>query len=196
MNKFFLLILTFMVTGAWATEPVKWIRANAISPDGKTIAFTYKGDLFTVPSEGGSASRLTSNAAYDGWPCWSPNGEQIAFASDRMGSMDVYLISRNGGTPQRLTTNSAHEYPQTFIDNEHILFTAYYMPTAQDIFFPGSFSQVYSVDVKGHRPELFSAITMENISINANGSLLYPNYKGYEDHGASVTTPPLLATST
>ena len=181
MNKFFLLILTFMVTGAWATEPVKWIRANAISPDGKTIAFTYKGDLFTVPAEGGPASRLTSNAAYDGWPCWSPNGEQIAFASDRMGSMDVYLISRNGGTPQRLTTNSAHEYPQTFIDNEHILFTAYYMPTAQDIFFPGSLSQVYSVDVKGHRPELFSAITMENISINANGSLLYHNYKGYED---------------
>ena len=42
-----------------------WLRHSAISPDGRTVAFSYHGDIFTVGVEGGDARQLTSNAAYD-----------------------------------------------------------------------------------------------------------------------------------
>ena len=48
-----------------------WLRFPAISPDGKTIVFSYKGDLFTVATTGGEARQLTTNAAYDARPVWS-----------------------------------------------------------------------------------------------------------------------------
>lgn len=181
MKKILFLLLSLMSLPIWAGETAEWFRNSAISPDGQTIVFSYKGDIFTVPTSGGASTRLTSNAAYDGYPCWSPDGKQIAFSSDRYGSLDVFVISAQGGMPKRLTTNSANEAVQTFLDNGHILYTAFYMPTAKDIIFPGNYSQVYSVDLQGHRPQLFSAIAMEAISINKQGEMLYHNYKGYED---------------
>ena len=73
------------------TNPL-WMRFCAISPDGETIAFSYKGDLFTVSARGGTAHQLTSNDAYDAYPVWSPDGQHIAFASAREGSLDVFVV--------------------------------------------------------------------------------------------------------
>ena len=87
-----------------AQENPLWMRYCAISPDGNTIAFAYKGDLFTVPTNGGQATQITSNAGFDSYPVWSPDGQHIAFASDRMGSLDIYVTSSKGGTPKRVTT--------------------------------------------------------------------------------------------
>ena len=83
-----------------------WMRYPAISPDGSTIAFAYKGDLYCVPANGGEARQLTTHAAYDSQPIWSPDGKKIAFTSNREGSLDVYVISSKGGAPTRLTTHS------------------------------------------------------------------------------------------
>lgn len=181
LKLFFVLSYFFVVSHIFAAESATWFRSNAISPDGQTIVFTYKGDLFTVSSNGGRASRLTSNKAYDGFPCWSPDGQTIAFSSDRYGNMDVFTISRNGGTPKRLTTHSADEYVQTFLDKDHILYSAAIQADVKDIQYPSGFTQVWQVDLSGHRPILFSSLTMEAISINADGKLLYQNKKGYED---------------
>ena len=99
-----------------AQEAPLWMRYCALSPDGTTIAFTYKGDIYTVPSTGGRATQITTNPAFDTTPVWSPDGKQIAFASDRMGSLDVFVVAKEGGVPQRLTTHSGSEKPVAYKD--------------------------------------------------------------------------------
>lgn len=165
-----------------AAERPLWLRYPAISPDGSAIAFTYKGDIYRVSAQGGEARQLTTNSAYDTHPIWSPDGQRIAFASAREGSLDVYVMDANGGAPTRLTTHSGKEMPITFTDNEHILFSATIIPSAQSaIFASGEFPQIYEVGIQGGRPRLYSTLPMEDISINANGQLLYHDKKGYED---------------
>ena len=169
-----------------------WMRYPAISPDGSTIAFAYKGDLYCVPANGGEARQLTTNAAYDSQPIWSPDGKKIAFTSNREGSLDVYVISTKGGAPTRLTTNSGKETPIAFKDNDHVLFSANIMPTAQsNLFATNEFSQVYEVSTEGGRPKLYSVLPMENISINKNGQVLYHDKKGYEDAWRKHHTSPI-----
>ena len=60
----------------------------------------------------------------------------LFFASDRMGSMDVYIVSKEGGEPRRLTTHSGERNPVAFSDAGHILFSADIMPSAETVLFP------------------------------------------------------------
>lgn len=178
---------------ATAQESPLWLRNCSISPDGTSIAFTYKGDIYTVPVEGGRAQQITTNPAYDTAPVWSPDSKQIAFASDRMGSMDLYIVGREGGEPRRLTTHSGSETPIAFSDAGHILFSADVMPSTESIFFPsnGQFRQVYQVPVSGGRPTLFSSMPMERISVNKDGRMLYQDKKGYEDYWRKHQKSPI-----
>ena len=184
--------LLMTVAVAAQTNPL-WMRFCAISPDGQTIAFSYKGDLFTVPAQGGTAYQLTSNAEYDAYPVWSPDGQNIAFASAREGSLDVYVIGKQGGTPKRLTTDSGNETPLCFLDDKTVLFEATVMPSAKSILFASrSFPQVYQASTDGGRARLFSDLPMQDLSINARGDILYHDIKGYEDpfrkhHTSSIT---------
>ena len=182
MNKLILAtLLGAYGLAAQAQDNPLWMRHPAISPNGKTIAFSYQGDIFTVPSSGGTAKQITSNAAFDSYPVWSPDGNHIAFASNREGSIDVWVMNANGGIPKRVTTNSGSEYPLRWKDNSTIMFKASIMPTAKSIIFAGSYPQVYTVGMDGGRPKLFSDITMDALDINASGDVLYIDRKGYED---------------
>lgn len=182
MNKLILAtLLGAYGLAAQAQDNPLWMRHPAISPDGKTIAFSYQGDIFTVPSNGGTAKQITSNAAFDSYPVWSPDGNHIAFASNREGSIDVWVMNANGGIPKRVTTNSGSEYPLRWKDNYTIMFKASIMPTAKSIIFAGSYPQVYTVGMDGGRPKLFSDITMDALDINASGDVIYIDRKGYED---------------
>ena len=104
MKKLLLGIAAACLAGfTFAQDAPLWMRHSVISPDGTTIAFTYKGDIYTVPVAGGRAMQITTNPAYDTAPVWSPDSKRIAFASDRMGSLDVYIVAKDGGEPRRLT---------------------------------------------------------------------------------------------
>ena len=182
MNKLILAtLLGAYGLAAQAQDNPLWMRHPAISPNGKTIAFSYQGDIFTVPSSGGTAKQITSNAAFDSYPVWSPDGNHIAFASNREGSIDVWVMDANGGIARCVTTNSGSEYPLRWKDNSTIMFKASIMPTAKSIIFAGSYPQVYTVGMDGGRPKLFSDITMDALDINASGDVIYIDRKGYED---------------
>ena len=90
MRKFFL-ILTSLISLTLSAENASWLRYPSISPDGKSVAFSYKGDIYIVDSEGGRARQITSNPAYDYSPVWAPDGKNIAFASDRYGNFDIFI---------------------------------------------------------------------------------------------------------
>ena len=185
----------------YAANDAAWMRYCSISPDGTQIAFTYQGDIYTVPANGGRAIQLTTNSAHDTRPIWSPDGQQIAFASDRLGSMDIYVVNKDGGAPTRLTTHSGNETPLAFKDNGHILFQANILPAAEDMQFASAqFPQVYEVSTQGGRPVMFSSMPMEDISLSADGkTLLYHDKKGYEDawrkhHTSSITRDVWMCT--
>ncbi len=86
--------------------PIRLASSPAISPDGKTIAFSWRGDIWLVGDQGGTARRLTSHPAGDRSPEFSPDGKRIAFVSTRTGSAQVFVMPVSGGKPQQLTYHS------------------------------------------------------------------------------------------
>lgn len=99
MKKLLTCIALGFATTSYAVTPL-WMRDVQISPDGTEIAFCYKGDIYKVPAKGGTATQLTTQASYECTPIWSPDGKQIAFASDRNGNFDLFVMPSNGGTAQ------------------------------------------------------------------------------------------------
>lgn len=165
-----------------AQETPRWLRDAAISPDGKTIAFSYKGDIFTVSSSGGPAVQITSDKGYDANPVWSPNGKQLVFMSTREGSDDIFITSAYGGTPRRLTTSSGNEKPLTFVNDSTLIFNASNLPgrlTSRAPFL----TQIYSINIlkETPRPHLYLSLPVVSASANRAGELLYQDRKGYED---------------
>src|SRR5450759_5092424 len=192
------LILSLLVVGtglAAAQTTPEWLRYPAISPDGKTIVFTYKGDLYRVPAAGGTAMPLTLHEAHDFMPVWSHDGKQIAFASDRFGNFDVFLMAADGGEARRLTFHSAAEYPYAFSsDDTSILFGAARMDTATNRLYPtGSQPELYRVPVTGGRAEQVLTTPAEDVKVSRNGQfLLYQDKKGGENpwrkhHTSAIT---------
>ena len=185
-----------LACGALASGAVNplWVRDAKISPDGKRIAFSYKGDIYTVNANGGAAQKLTSGAAYESAPVWSPDGAKIAFASDRNGGKDIYVMDSNGGAPRRLTSNSAAEVPEAFTpDGKEVVFRAVIQDPASSAMFPsGRLTELYAIPLDGGKMHQIMAVPAVSLSMLPDGGFLFEDMKGMEDkwrkhHTSSVT---------
>ena len=184
-------IMTASTVMASAQQTPLWLRSNSLSPDGKEIAFTYKGNIYIVDSDGGQARQITSNPAYDTTPMWTPDGQNIVFCSTREKSKDIFMVPAKGGSPSRITTHPSNETPVAVLNDGTILFSADMGQDAEYGDFPGN-AQLYSVSQKGERPQRITSLPIKNLSVNNSGKVLYEDYKGYEDpfrkhHTSSVT---------
>ncbi len=179
---------------ASAEEPL-WMRDVRISPDGTQVAFCYKGDIYSVSSNGGKAVRLTTHDSYESSPVWSPDGKKIAFASDRYGNADVFVMPASGGVATRLTFNSAAETPSAISpDGAYVYFSASIQDPASSALFPtSSMTELYRVPIGGGRTEQVLGTPAEMVSFAPDGQrFLYQDRKGFEDewrkhHTSSVT---------
>ncbi len=191
MKKKFLLLICFIGIGLSmpiAQLPAEygplWMRYPAISPAGDQIVFTYKGDLYKVPVQGGQAVRLTFHPAHDYMPVWSDDGQKIAFASDRYGNFDVYVMDAEGGEAQRLTYHSNDELPYSFTpDGSHIVFGGNRQDLANHRQYPtGSQPELYQVPVTGGRVDQVLTVPAEYAQFTKDGQrIIYHDKKGGEN---------------
>lgn len=187
---FFLLLCSSLLTA----QPL-WMRYTNISPNGDYILFSYQADLYKVKAEGGLAIPLTQNEGRDFMPIWSPDGEKIAFASDRYGNYDVFIMNKDGGELKRLTHHSSSDRPYSFsADGKSVLFSSTRMDNAQSVYFPyRGLPEAYSVSIEGGEPVQITSVPMEEMNVNQKtGKWLYQDKKGYENefrkhHTSSVT---------
>ncbi|MCA8935564.1 MAG: PD40 domain-containing protein [Planctomycetes bacterium] len=110
------------------------LRQPALSPDGNTLAFVYDGDIWSVPSKGGHARRLTITEDNDGSPCFSPDGRWLSFRSRRYGNDDVFVMPAEGGTAKRLTFADSYDAPDCWLpDSSGIIFNSYRRENGRDL---------------------------------------------------------------
>ena len=97
----------------------------AVSPDGKTVVFAYHGDLWTVPIDGGNATRVSAHPASEQAPRFNADGSKIAFTSDRLGRPSLYTMNPDGtGLTEVLTVDRA-ALLSDFADDGNLYFTGY-----------------------------------------------------------------------
>ncbi|MFO8145045.1 MAG: S41 family peptidase [Candidatus Syntrophosphaera sp.] len=145
----------------FATDP-------AISPDGEQVCFAYEGDLWLVPFTGGEAQRITATEASEWAPFWSPDGDWIAFNSDREGRTYPYVIPSGGGAA-RLVTAESYSVSDWFSDGENLLVTRY----SQE--FGNSF---YKLPLNGKRPILLAEIGDRYASLSPDNKSIVFNRRG------------------
>jgi Tol biopolymer transport system component len=155
---------------------------NNVSPDGKRIVISaaqepYRSeegvDIWTIPVDGGSPTRLTNDGSFEGYPCWSPDGEWIAF-TDWLGDWGfkaIYVIPAEGGEIRQLTTEADS------VDGGAIAFS----PDGERIaFFSGD--AIKTIPVEGGRPELLVAEVRSGrhsqLAYSPNGSKIAHNAEG------------------
>jgi len=179
----FIFSFSLIFSVAFSDNP-QWMRYPAISPDGSQIVFSYGGDLFIVPVEGGTAVQVTSHPSHDFMPVWSPDGTYIAFASDRHGNDDIFVILSTGGKPDRLTYHSANDLPGGWSPNGNaILFSSSRMDDVKSTLFPsGRMTELYRVGRDGSRPEQILTTPAEHAVYDPEGNYIYyVDRKGYEN---------------
>jgi imidazolonepropionase-like amidohydrolase/Tol biopolymer transport system component len=104
------------------TDVGTWLSLD-VSPDGGTVVFGILGDLYTVPLDGGDATRITAGMAYDTQPRYNPDGTQLVFISDRSGGDNLWTLDLATGDTTQVTTGngSAWMSPDWTPDGDYIV---------------------------------------------------------------------------
>ena len=144
-----------VAVAAFGQEEARLLRFPATN--GTDIVFSYAGDLWTVPVQGGQASRLTSHIGFEAFAKFSPDGKTIAFTGEYDGNREVYLIPAKGGEPERLTytaTNPRDDMGDRMGPNNIVMAWTgdgiYYRNRTED----GFAGKLWKVSPEGGMPEM------------------------------------------
>lgn len=163
-----------------------WMRMPAVSPDGTTIAFTYRGKLWVVPVEGGEARALTDDGYRARGPVWAPNSRAVAFSADVVNSGDVYLAPLDGGAISRLTQHSRKEWPVAFAsDGAQVLYASDGVGTPEVTFYDGigfgAHGPLRAVSVAGGRSTVAMPLPVREAALSPDGRFIaYPFLRSFE----------------
>jgi Tol biopolymer transport system component len=123
---FLIFMLVLIASSMLSAEPISYARYPALSPDNQTIAFTWRGDIWSVPATGGEARRLTTHIAEDIRPQYSPDGKWLLFSSRRYNNYDVFVMPATGGPARQLTFHSEYDVGTGwFPGSDSVLITSY-----------------------------------------------------------------------
>ena len=169
--------------GAAPEAEARWLRYPAIAPDGTRIAFSYRGDLWLVPVAGGRALPLTTHAAQETQPVWSPDGRTVAYASDRHGNFDVFAVDVETGVERRLTYHGSAEVPTAFTtDGSAVLFTARRQDAPAALLGSTFLTELWKVPVGGGVPTQVLTTPAESARPSPDGQrMVYEDLRSYEN---------------
>ncbi len=148
-NLLFLCFSLFIQSSVFS-QGTRLLRQPDISST--QIVFEYGGDIWTAQKNGGSSQRITSTAAVESNPHFSPDGKWIAFSSNRSGIAQVYVVASVGGAPTQLTWYPSAASARGFTpDGKEILFSSGRESA------PTGYGRLWKVPVKGGPSELLPA---------------------------------------
>ena len=134
-------IVAFDPAAAHAADKPHIFQRPALSRE--RIAFGYAGDLWTVPREGGRATRLTTGVGIETAPVFSPDGSTLAFTGEYDGNTDVFTIPAKGGVPFRVTYHPAADFAVGWTpDGKQIIFRSTRESSSR-------YTQLFSIPAKG-----------------------------------------------
>ncbi len=169
MLKRIVIMILIVVSSAalFAFEPV-FAKDPAISPDGSQICFVYQDDLWIVPFKGGDARRLTFTEANEWNPIWSPDGNYIAFNSNREGQNYLYLMPSSGG-PSRVIIRESYSISDWYADGSALLGSRHNYPWG---------SSMYRIPLDGSRPTMIAEIGHPFASLSKDNNKIVFNRRG------------------
>jgi tricorn protease len=179
IKRFLLIFLAFTLSLSLlaAKEEISLLRYPDLSPDGQTVAFSYRGDIWLASSAGGEARRLTDHIADDSRPVFSPGGTHIAFSSQRNGNYDVYVIPVGGGVPTQVTFRSCDDFVTDWTaDGNDILFFS-----QRDLHFYYGNLGTYKIAVTGGMPVPVLNQMAKNGKLSADNQILAFNINRVPD---------------
>src|SRR5262245_26991949 len=175
LKLLFVIVLILGSVIVVVAEPRPYFTEPSLSPDRKEIAFVSGGDIWTVPSSGGSASLLISHIANEARPMYSPDGKQLAFVSTRTGNGDIYVLTFSTGDLKRITFDDGLDLLDGWSRDGRWL---YFSSGSRDV---GGTSDIFRVKATGGTPMQVSAdrYTSEFFAApSPDGSALALNARG------------------
>ncbi|MDH1602473.1 S41 family peptidase [Empedobacter sp. GD03739] len=121
----FTLLSAFAISQVSAQEKVYFTSTPSLSPDAKTVYFSYDGDIWSTDINGGNAARITALEGEEINPRVSPDGKWLAFSSNQYGNYDIYIMPINGGQIKQLTFHQAKDEVESWSwDSKSVYFTS------------------------------------------------------------------------
>jgi len=159
--------LMFSVDAAGlAPAPIRFMVDPHVSGD--LIAFSYQGDIWVVRRDGTPVRRITNHLARDVAPRFSPDGQWIAFSSDRFGNYDIFLVPVTGGEPTQITFHTTSDMVEGWTPDGQIMFVS---SRSTHPFF----SPMYTVSPEGGLPMPMEMDQARNATMSPDGRYLVFN---------------------